>query len=102
MASFHWSIANDSIGTGAWSFEVNPLDVAGMFPARAYNRINVLSGSPIKQFPQVDTRPRSFKFDTIPGTNTTHRDFLLGTDENDTTSILYLKKLDSDGQLTIY
>jgi hypothetical protein len=102
MASFHWQIGLDSVGTGAWSFEVNPLDVAGMFPDRAYNRLPVLSGSPLKQFPQVDTRIRTISFDIIPGTNTTHRDFLLGTDEDDTTSLLYLKKLDSDGQLTIY
>jgi hypothetical protein len=102
MASYHLRIATDNLGTGAWSFEVNPLDFGEAFPERAYNRLPTISGSPLKQFPQFDTRIRRLKFDIIPGTNTTHRDFLLGTDEDDTTSLLYLKKLDSDGQLTIY
>jgi len=102
MANYHLQIATDNIGTGAWSFEVNPLDFGDAFPERAYNRLPTLSGSSLKQFPQVDTRIRRLKFDVIPGTNITHRDFLLGTDEDDTTSLLYLKKLDSDGQLTVH
>lgn len=102
MASFHLQIANDNLGTGAWSFEVNPLDFGDAFPEEAYNALPTLSGSPILQFPQVDTRLRRLKFDIIPGTNTLHKEFLLGTTESDTTSLLYLKNRDSDGQLTIY
>ncbi len=102
MASYHLRIANDNLGTGAWTFEVNPLDFADAFPEEAYNILPTLGGSPILQFPQVDTRLRRLKFDMIPGTNTTHTDFLLGTTESDTTSLLYLKNRDADGQLTTY
>jgi hypothetical protein len=38
----------------------------------------------------------------IPETNSTHTDFLMGSTESDTTSVLYLKNRDADGQLTIY
>ena len=102
MASFHLQIANDNLGTGAWSFEVNPLDFGDAFPEEAYNALPTLSGSPILQFPQIDTRLRRLKFDIIPGTNTLHKEFLLGTTESDTTSLLYLKNRDADGQLTTY
>ncbi len=102
MASYHLQIANDNLGAGAWTFEVNPLDFGDAFPEEAYNILPVLNGSPILQFPQVDTRLRRLKFDIIPGTNATHTDFLMGTTESDTTSVLYLKNRDADGQLTIY
>ena len=102
MASYHLQIADDNLGTGAWTFEVNPLDFSEAFPEEAYNILPTLSGSPILQFPQVDTRLRRLAFDMIPETNSLHTDFLMGETESDTTSVLYLKNRDADGQLTIY
>ncbi len=102
MASFHLQIADDNLGTNAWTFAVNPRDFAGMFPDLVYSRLEILGGSALKQFPEHDTRIRNLKFDFIPDTTTAHSAFLMGDSETDTDSLLYLANRDSDGQLTVY
>lgn len=102
MASYHLQIADDNLGTNAWTFLVNPDDFSGMFPPRTYTRLGILGGSALKQFPEHDTRIRRLKFDVIPDTTTPHSAFLMGDSEEDTDSLLYLKKLDADGQLAVY
>jgi len=102
MADYHWKICTDQDGTELFTFTVNPLDISGVFPERTYTAIPIIAGPTILQFPEYDTRLRRIKFDLVPEENTTHMEFLLGTSESDSSSLLYLDALDSDGQLTPY
>lgn len=102
MASYHWAIATDQDGTELFTFQMNPLDISGMFPEKTYTRIPVLAGPAMTQYPDYDTRIRTMAFDLVPEENTTHTDFLLGTSDNDSSSLRYLDRRDSDGQLTKY
>ena len=101
MAGWHWTIGS-SFKSEDFTFTVNPLDITGMFPSRAYNELPVLSGSSIKQFPEVDTRLRTIRWDVVPDENTAHRDFIMGDDATDSDTILSLQDLDDDGGLTTY
>lgn len=102
MASYHWTISTTQDGTGSFTWTINPVDVSGVFPARVYNAVHTLAGSPIPQFPATDTRLRTLKFDVVPDEHTTHRNFLLGDTETDSDTIFNLRTIDADGQLTTY
>lgn len=102
MASYHFIISTDDSGSNAVTFPVNPLDLTGMFQERAYTTIPIIEGTPILQHPTNDTRIKSFSFDLIPNERTSLMEFVFGTDESDTDSLYYWKKLDSDALLTTY
>ena len=102
MPSYRFSISAYSDGSSPLTFLINPLEVSGMVGDRPYTSIPVLNGSDFKQFSIQDTRKKSFSFDIIADENTAVRDFIFGTSENDANSLLYLTKLDSDGQLSLY
>lgn len=100
--AYRWKIATDQYGANEWEFKANPLDTSGVFPARSYTAIEILEASPILQFPVHDTQLRSVRIDMLPGGEEQFKQFLKGDSESDTQSLEYLKKLDSDGKLTIY
>ncbi len=102
--AYRFKIATDAAGVNYWEFTVNPTDISGLFQPRAYTSKSVLSGMPIRQFPRsnIDTRLRTLEFDGIPDSTQSLREFLIGSSDSDTTSLQYLKKLDSNGRLTVY
>ena len=103
MPAYRWQIAVDHYGTGAWEFKANPIDLSGMLGTpRPYTAIEVLEASPILQFPLYDTQLKSVLIDSLPGSEAQFKQFVKGDSETDSQSLEFLKKLDSDGKLTIY
>ena len=102
--AYRFKIATDAAGTNYWEFTMNPTDIAGLFQARAYSRRNTLGGMAMRQFPSasIDNRLKVLDFDGIPDSSTSLTQFLMGITEDDNESLQYLKKLDSNGRLTVY